>query len=104
TALDVGDSPRHQPLEPSAGLRNGALAADFEQTVTDERRIPDRRYARLAIGLVLVHGEELVDGSAGDRAQRMMLRIAQRVEHHHAVRHRRENRTQTVFAVETLRY
>src|SRR5262249_53931251 len=100
----VEDLPWRQPVEAFVDLRNGAIAACLEQAMTGERGVPDRRNARLAIDLVLVHREKLVDGSTRGRALGMMLRITERVEHHHAVRHRRKNRAQTVFAVETLRH
>ena len=103
-AFDIEDLLRRQPLQTFAHLRYGLIAAALEQAVTGERRIPNRRNARLAIGLVLVHDEKLLDGFARDRALGMMLRIAKSVEHHHAVGYRRENRAQTILAVETLRY
>src|SRR5436305_13771831 len=34
----------------------------------------------------------------------MLLGIAEHIEHHHAVRHRRENGAEAVLAVETLAY
>src|SRR5262249_21369228 len=103
-AFDVEHLPRRQPVETFVDLRNGTVPPCLEQAMTGERGIPNRRNARLAIGLVLVHREELLDGSTRGRAFGMMLRITERVEHHHAVRHRRKNRAQTIFAVETLRH
>ena len=101
-AFDVEDLPGHQPFKTFAGVRRRVLATDLEQGMADEAGVPDRRDARLAIGLVLVHDQQLLDRLAGDGALRMMFRIAEHVEHHHAVRHRREDRTKTIFAVEPL--
>ena len=39
---------------------------------------------------------------AGDRALGMVVRVAEHVEHHHAVGHRREDRAEAVLAVEAL--
>ncbi len=103
-ALDLEDLLRHQPIETLAGLRDRALAADLEQRVTGEPGVPHRRDAGLAVGLVLVHHQELLDRFAGDRAQRMVFRIAEHVEHHHAVGHGREDRAEPVLAVEPLRH
>src|SRR5207244_13567558 len=102
-AFDVQDLLRQQPFETFAGLVGGAIAADFEQGVTGERGIPNRRDARLAIALVLVHDQELLDRLACDRPLGMVFPIAKRVKHHHAVRHRRENGAETILIVEVLR-
>ena len=102
-AFDAQDLLRQQPFETFAGLGRGAIAADFEQGVTGERGIPNRRDARLAIALVLVHDQKLLDRFACDRPLGMVFRIAKRVEHHHAVRHRRENGAETILTVESLR-
>ena len=79
-----------------------ALAADFQQGMADEPGVPNRRDAGLAIGLVLADGQQLLDRFAGDGALRIGLRIAEHREHHHAVRHCREDRAEPVFTVETL--
>src|SRR5262249_22249037 len=91
-----------EPVEPAFDRGVHALAADFQQRVTGEAGVPDRRDAWLAVCLLLVHYQELFDGFAGDRAVRMIFRIAEEVEHHDAVRHRGENRAHAVFAVEML--
>ena len=49
-----------------------------------------------------MHGQKLLDRFARDGALRMAFGIAQHVEHHHAVRHRRKNRAEPVLAVELL--
>ena len=49
-----------------------------------------------------MHDQQLLDRAPRDRALRMVRRIAQRVVHHHAVRHRRKNRAEPVLAVEPL--
>src|SRR6185295_1484160 len=101
-AFDIQDLLGDQPFETLAHLRQRPVAAHFEQGMTSEPGVPDRRYARLAIALTLVHHQQLLDRRPRDSALRMMLRIAQRVEHHHAVRHRRKDRAETVIAVEAL--
>ena len=49
-----------------------------------------------------MHDQKLLDRAPRDRPLRMVRRIAQRVEHHHAVRHRRIDRAEAVLAVEPL--
>ena len=101
-AAHVEDLLRGEPVEAALGLGRRALAADFQQRVANQAGVPDRRDAGLAIGLVLVHGQKLLDGFARDGALRMVFRIAEHVEHHHAVGHGGENRAQAVLAVEPL--
>ncbi len=101
-AAHVENLLRHQPIEAALDLRNRALAAGFEQRVARQAGVPNRRDARLAVCLVLVNGEKLFHRPARDGALRMAFRITQHVEHHHAVRHRRKNRAEPVFAVEPL--
>ena len=45
---------RHQPIEAALDLRHGALAAGFQERMRGKPGVPDRRHARLAIGLVVV--------------------------------------------------
>ena len=101
-AAHVENLHRHQPVEALLGLRGRALAAGFEQRMAGKASVPDRRDARLAIGFLLVHDQELLHRLAGDGALRMIFRIPQHVVHHHAVRHRRKDRAQAVLAVEAL--
>src|SRR4029077_18354945 len=72
------------------------------QSMTGEPGIPDRRDAGLAIRLLLVHHQKLLDRSARDGALRVVLRIAEHREHHDAIGHRRKDRAESVFAVEAL--
>ena len=101
-AADIEHLLGHKPIEAAFDLRDRVLAADFQQSMTGEPGIPDRRDARLAIGLVLMHHQKLLDRLAGDGAVRMIFRIAEHGEHHHAIRHRRENRAEPILAVEVL--
>ena len=81
----------------------GAFAADFQQRVAGKPGVPDRRHAGLAIGLVVMHDQQLFDRSARDGALRMILRDSPSASiHHHAVGHRRKNRAEPVLAVEPL--
>ena len=49
-----------------------------------------------------MHDEQLLHRLARDGALRMAFRIAEHVEHHHAVGHRRKDRAEAVLAVEAL--
>ena len=49
-----------------------------------------------------MHDQQLLDRLSRDGALRMICRIAERVEHHHAVGHRRIDRAEAVLAVEPL--
>ena len=60
-AASASRGPRWRP-------RLGRLAADLEQRVGDERRVPHRRHAGLAIGLVVLDDEQLVERGARDGA------------------------------------
>src|SRR3712207_1623336 len=64
--------------------------------------IPDRRYAGLAISFVVFDDEELLDRTPRDGAVRMVLAVAEGVEHHHRVRHGRIDGAQAVFSVQPL--
>ena len=101
-AADIEHLLRHQPIEATLDLRDRVLAADLQQSVAGEPGIPDRRDAGLAIRLVLVHGQKLLDRLARDGAMRMIFRIAERVKHHHAIRHRRKNRAEPILAIEVF--
>ena len=52
--------------------------------------------------LALMNDQELLDRSARDRAMRVTFRIAEHVEHHHAVGHGGKNGAEPVLAVEAL--
>ena len=88
----------------SAARARAALVvvARFEQRVGGERRVPDRRQAGLAIGLVLADDEQPLDRPARDDEIGMVGRIAERVEHQHGVRHGRIDPAEAVLAVEPL--
>ncbi len=100
--LHIEDLLGRQPVEALAGRVDSALAADLQQGVAGEPGVPDRRDAGLAVGVMLVHREELLHRLARDRPLRLVLRVAEHVEHHHAVGHGREDRAQTVLAVEAF--
>ena len=78
------------------------IAAGFQHRVRGQRGVPDRRDAGLAIGLVVLDHQQLVDRPPRDGAVGMVVRIAERVVHHHAVGHRRIDRAEPVFAVQPL--
>ena len=60
-ADDVEDLQGLQPLESSARPTPALVVAGFEQRMHGERRVPHRRQARLAIGLVVPDDEQLVE-------------------------------------------
>ena len=51
---------------------------------------------------MLADHQELLHRQPRDRAVRMILRIAERIEHHHVVGHRGEDRADAVLAIEML--
>jgi len=67
-----------------------------------EACVPHWRDARLAIGLVVIDHHELIDRSTRHHGVRMILRIPEDFEHHHAVGHRRVNGAQATVAIEPL--
>ncbi len=69
-----------------------------------ERRVPDRRQARLAIGFVPANDKQPLDRSARGDEMGMVGRVAERVEHQHRVRHGGIDCAETVLAVEPLRH
>ena len=81
---------------------SSAPVADFHQRVAGERGVPDRRQAGLAIAALAVEHEQLADSDAGRRAIGMVGRIAEAIEHHQRVGHRRKNAAEPVLAVEPL--
>ena len=99
-ALDIEHLARLEPIERCFGAGLIDLAARFHHRMRGERGIPHRGDAGLAISLLLADHEEVLDRLARDRARRMILGIAEQVEHHHAVRHRRVDRAEPVLAVE----
>ena len=95
---------RLQPGEPTPRGGHCLLGAHLHHGVGDERGVPDRRDAGLAVGLVLADHQKLVDRATGDGAMGMLRRIAQRVIHHHGIRHGGVDRAQPVLAVQALRH
>ena len=91
-ALDVQNLSGGEPGKTLADLVDGAIGAGFQQGMTGEPGIPNRRHAGLAIGFVIVDDQELLDRVARNPPPRLGFAIAERVEHHDAVRHGRENR------------
>ena len=67
-----------------------------------ERGVPHRGQAGLAVGLVLLDDQQLLDGAAGGGAVRVLGRVAERIVHHHGVGHGREDRAQPVLSVQPL--
>ena len=53
----VKDLQRFQPTQTAHGFGDRALAADLQQGLTSERRVPDWRQAGLAIGFLLFDDE-----------------------------------------------
>ena len=102
-ALHVEYLPRQTAIASAAprSPHRGGIAG-FEQRMAGKRRIPHRRNAGLAIGLAIVDDHELFHRGARQRRVRMVLRIAERIEHHHAVRHGRVDRAEAVLAIEPL--
>ena len=96
---DIENLVWHQPIEPAQGACPRIVTAHLEQRMTGQRRVPDRRHARLAIGLVVVNDQQPVDRAARDRGVR---RVAEHVVHQRRIRHCGEDRPETVLAIETL--
>src|SRR5262249_52966422 len=92
---------RNEPIEAALGLVGGR-AADLDERMASKPGVPDRRDAWLTVNFVIMDGEQLFDGSARDRAPRILGAYPQRVEHHDAVCHGRINRAKPVFAVQAL--
>src|SRR5271167_2965003 len=76
-ADDVDNLQRLQPLESSARPAPALVVAGFEQRMRGERRVPHRRQARLAIGLVVSDDEQLVERPPRLNQGRMVSRIAE---------------------------
>src|SRR2546426_645304 len=104
----VADGPQHLPaLEPHetpAHGRKRLVTANLQKRLTHERGVPYRRHAWLTIGFVARYDEQLVDRFSGNDELRMVPRIAQRVEHHHGVRHSGENGPEAAFTIEPFGY
>src|SRR5262249_36606166 len=101
-AFHVQHLPWQQPLKTPLDSTRNFRAADIQQSVTHESRVPHRRDAWLTIGFLFLHHQKLRDGGACGGAFRMFRRMAQRIVHHHAVGHRRIDRTQSILAVQPL--
>ncbi len=87
-------------MQAALGSRLGARASDFKQGMAGERGVPHRRQARLAIGFVAVHHQQLLDGCTRHRHVGIGARYAQHIEHHHGIRHGREDGAQAILAVQ----
>src|SRR5262249_12280826 len=92
---------RNEPIEAALGLFDGR-AADLDERMASKPGVPDRRDAWLRVNFVIMHAEQLLDGSARDRAPWVVRADAKRIEHHDGVRHGRINRAKPVFAVQAL--
>ena len=82
-ALDVEHLERLEPVERRPHRLAARFTARFQQRMGGKRRVPHRRQARLAIGLVLADDEQLLDRPARRDQMRMVRRVAQRVVHQH---------------------
>src|SRR5262245_40449360 len=67
-ADSIKDLPGLQPFETAPRAFHGSWYADLEKCVRGERRIPHRRHARLAIRLVLLDHQKLVERGARSAA------------------------------------
>ena len=101
-AFYVEDLQWQKPIETLIGFLDRAFVANFEQGMGGKSGVPHRRQAGLAIGFVLLDHQELFDRGARNRRVRMILRISKHVVHHDAVGHGRENRAQSILAVQPL--
>src|SRR6516164_7906713 len=70
--------------------------------MADQRGVPDRREARLAITSLAVENEEFAGCRQRGRVIGMIGGISEAIEHHDSVGDRRENPPETVLAVETF--
>ncbi len=101
-ARDLEHLSRLEPGERGIGARFIGVAARLHHRMRGEHGVPDRRDAGLAIGFLRADHQQPLDRLPRGGARRMVLGIAQAVEHHHAVRHRRIDRTEPVDAVDPL--
>ncbi len=102
-ALHVEDLAGLEPVKPAHSRRLGRHAARFQHGVGGERRVPHRRNAGLAIDFaIFTSDQQLLDRFPRDRPVRMIGRVAERIEHHHAVGHRRIDGAEPVLAVQPL--
>ncbi len=101
-ALDVEHLERREPVERRPHGLSPGFASSLKQRMSGERRVPHRRQAGLAIGLVLADDEKLLDRLARHREMRMIRRVAERVIHQHTVRHGGIDRAKTILAIEAL--
>ena len=67
--------------------------------MTDESRVPHRRDAGLAVGLIAADNQQFFDRPASDCG---VLLVAKHIEHHRCIGHRRKDRPEPVFAIEPL--
>ena len=101
-SFDVKDLERRQPIKRCAHRLAESLPTRLQQRVGGERGIPDRRQARLAIGLILADDEQLLNRLARCPQMRMVRRVIERVIHQHGVRHGGVDRAQPLLAIEAL--
>ena len=95
-----------QRLQPAQSAQRGGRCfalLDLQHRLGGKRGVPDRRDAGLAVGFVITDHQQLLDRPAGRRVVGMIRRIAQRVVHHHGIRHRGIDRAKAVLAVQPLR-
>ncbi len=97
----VGDLPLAKPGTCRIHARVGGTLR-LGHGMTRETRVPDRRQAGLAESPLRFDDQQLANCGPGGRGGGVVGRIAQRVEHHHAVRHRRVDGAQSIRAVQPL--
>ena len=68
----------------------------------DKRRVPHRRDAGLAIGLVLLDHQQFLDRSPRRPDLRIVAGVSERVEHQQRIHHRRKNRAEPVLSIQPL--
>ena len=100
-AFEVGDLTLGQPVA-RGGAGGRARSLGFHDGMAGERGVPDRGQARLAVGPVVADHQQLADGAPGGRRVRVVRWVAERVEHHHAVGHRRVDGAEPIVAIQPL--
>ncbi|TPV99644.1 MAG: hypothetical protein USCAAHI_00918 [Beijerinckiaceae bacterium] len=101
-AGDIGNLEGFEPGYPGANRQRYYFPASFHQRVRGERRVPHRRDAGLAVSLVLVDNEQLVDRTHHLDHLGVLPSVAQRIEHHRRIRHCGVDRAEPILAVQSL--
>jgi hypothetical protein len=93
--------PAAQPVARGRHRRAG-WAVRLGHGMRGQPGVPHRRETRLAVGTVRLHHEQLAHRRPGGDRVGVVRPEAERVEHHHRVRHRRVDAAQPVLAVQPL--